>query len=80
MVSMGGEMDSKAMKQLSGAAVLACKQIPVLIGFGASSHNDFALASRYGQGAVVGSTFVEMLKDSNSLAEDVDSFVKELMC
>ena len=51
---------------------------PYLIGFGISNHETFATASQYGAGAIVGSAFVDLLKNSKDLNGDITSFVKSL--
>ena len=51
---------------------------PCLIGFGISNHETFARASQYGAGAIVGSAFINLLKNSKDVEKDVHSFVKEL--
>ena len=51
---------------------------PFLIGFGISNKETFSEASKYGAGAIVGSAFVSMLKDSKDIEKDVSVFVKEI--
>lgn len=51
---------------------------PYLIGFGISNHETFATASQYGAGAIVGSAFVDLLKNSKDLKTDITAFVKSL--
>jgi tryptophan synthase alpha chain len=51
---------------------------PYLIGFGISNHETFATASQYGAGAIVGSAFVDLLKNSTHLSNDITTFVKSL--
>ena len=51
---------------------------PYLIGFGISNHDTFATATQYGAGAIVGSAFVDLLKNSKNLAIDIPAFVKAL--
>lgn len=51
---------------------------PYLIGFGISNHETFAMASKYGAGAIVGSAFVDLLKNSKDLNADIIAFVKSL--
>lgn len=52
---------------------------PFLIGFGISNADTFREASRFGAGAIVGSAFVSMLKESKDIGKDVEVFVKELI-
>jgi tryptophan synthase alpha chain len=51
---------------------------PFLIGFGISNHETFLTASSYGAGAIVGSAFINLLRDSKNLRDDIRSFVKEI--
>ena len=51
---------------------------PYLIGFGISNHETFTTASKYGAGAIVGSAFVDVLKNSKDLTTDITQFVKSL--
>lgn len=51
---------------------------PYLIGFGISNKETFDQASQYGAGAIVGSAFVNLLKDSNDIEKDIQLFVKEI--
>lgn len=49
---------------------------PVLVGFGISNAATFQSACRYGAGAIVGSAFVSMLRNSANLEADIITFVK----
>ena len=51
---------------------------PFLIGFGISNHQTFSKACEYASGAIVGSAFISLLRDSKDLRRDVQKFVKEL--
>lgn len=51
---------------------------PYLIGFGISNQETFSKASQYGAGAIVGSAFINLLKNSKDLEKDIRSFVSEL--
>lgn len=51
---------------------------PFLIGFGISGKETFATASSYGAGAIVGSAFINLLKDSTNLESDISKFVHEM--
>jgi tryptophan synthase alpha chain len=51
---------------------------PYLIGFGISNNAAFTTASAYSSGAIVGSAFINLLKDSTDHQKDITSFVKEL--
>lgn len=51
---------------------------PLLVGFGISSHETFSSACKYAAGAIVGSAFINFLKSSKNLEEDIVTFVKDL--
>jgi tryptophan synthase alpha chain len=51
---------------------------PFLIGFGISDQTTFTRACSYGSGAIVGSAFVTLLKESTDQKQDIEKFVKGL--
>lgn len=51
---------------------------PFLIGFGISNHASFVQAATYSQGAIVGSAFINLLRESKDITGDIGKFVKEL--
>lgn len=51
---------------------------PFLIGFGISDNATFSKASSYSAGAIVGSAFITLLKESKDHKKDIESFVKKL--
>ena len=51
---------------------------PFLIGFGISDHATFSKASAYGAGAIVGSAFINLLRESKDIKKDILKFVKGL--
>jgi tryptophan synthase alpha chain len=51
---------------------------PFLIGFGISDNATFSKACNYGSGAIVGSSFITILKNSKDLKADIFNFVKNL--
>lgn len=51
---------------------------PYLIGFGISNHETFATASKYGAGAIVGSAFINLLKNNGNPEKEILGFVKTL--
>ncbi|HTF17504.1 MAG TPA: tryptophan synthase subunit alpha [Chryseolinea sp.] len=51
---------------------------PYLIGFGISNHDTFAEAGKYGAGAIVGSAFINLLRESKDLDKDISTFVGSL--
>ena len=51
---------------------------PTLIGFGISNRETFDRACLSASGTIIGSAFINMLKDSDSLGEDITQFVKNI--
>jgi tryptophan synthase alpha chain len=51
---------------------------PFLIGFGISNHQTFNTASSYGSGAIVGSAFINLLKDSKNISADIKNFIESI--
>ena len=51
---------------------------PRLIGFGISDAATFQLASRYSNGAIIGSAFIKKIKDSKELKKDIKNFLTEV--
>jgi len=51
---------------------------PRLIGFGISDAATFQLASRYSNGAIIGSAFIKKIKDSKELKQDIKNFLTEV--
>lgn len=51
---------------------------PRLIGFGIKDHATYAKASNYAAGAIIGSAFIRVLKDSKDLNQDIQHFIKEV--
>ena len=53
-------------------------QNPFLIGFGVSSSQTFSKACQYASGAIVGSAFINLLKESKNPDVDIHEFVKSV--
>jgi tryptophan synthase alpha chain len=51
---------------------------PFLIGFGIANNRAFTMASDYSVGAIVGSAFINLLKDSKDQQKDIVEFVRSL--
>jgi tryptophan synthase alpha chain len=51
---------------------------PFLIGFGVSNRQTFDAVCKYASGAIVGSAFINLLKNSTDLPSDIGHFIKEL--
>lgn len=52
---------------------------PRLIGFGISDSETFSTASKYGNGAIIGSAFIKKIKDSQDLKSDIESYIKSVI-
>ncbi|MDW7695527.1 tryptophan synthase subunit alpha [Flammeovirgaceae bacterium SG7u.111] len=53
-------------------------QNPKLIGFGISDNKTFEQACSHADGAIIGSAFINLLKNSDDLEEDITAFVKKV--
>lgn len=51
---------------------------PTVIGFGISNYETFERACAHASGAIIGSAFINLLKDSNHLKEDINQFVRSV--
>jgi len=47
---------------------------PLMIGFGISDKNSFTKATQYANGAIIGSAFINNLKEGRSVRETIGSF------
>jgi len=52
---------------------------PRLIGFGISDAVSFQMASRYSQGAIIGSAFIKQIKDSTDLSQDINTYIQGII-
>ncbi len=51
---------------------------PLMIGFGISDHLSFTQATTYANGAIIGSAFINVLKNSDNLEEDIIKYVRSV--
>lgn len=51
---------------------------PRLIGFGISDAQTFSTASKYSNGAIIGSAFIKKIKDSQNLSQDIQTYLREV--
>lgn len=51
---------------------------PRMIGFGISNRATFLKACEYANGAIIGSAFINLLKDSNDLKGDITRFIQDI--
>ena len=54
-------------------------QNPRLIGFGISDSETFSTASKYGNGAIIGSAFIKKIKESQDLKSDIESYIQSVI-
>ncbi len=52
---------------------------PRLIGFGISDSESFSTASKYGNGAIIGSAFIKKVKVSENLSLDIRNYIQEVI-
>lgn len=50
-----------------------------LIGFGISDKKTFITASTYSNGAIIGSAFIKVLKDSKDLSKDIHTYIQSII-
>ena len=72
-----GDFSSEQVQYFERLQNLKLKN-PFLIGFGISNHSTFAKASQYSAGAIVGSAFINLLREAKDIPADIDAFVKSL--
>lgn len=52
---------------------------PRLIGFGISDAESFSTASKYSNGAIIGSAFIKTVKNSNNLDADIQQYIQSVI-
>ncbi|PSL06481.1 tryptophan synthase subunit alpha [Cecembia rubra] len=52
---------------------------PRLIGFGISDAETFSTASQYSNGAIIGSAFIKIIKNSKDLKNDIKSYIQSVI-
>jgi tryptophan synthase alpha chain len=52
---------------------------PRLIGFGISDSETFTTASKYGNGAIIGSAFIKKIKESQDLKSAIESYIQSVI-
>jgi tryptophan synthase alpha chain len=51
---------------------------PALIGFGISNHSTFNQACEQASGAIIGSAFINLLRQSRDFKKDIYTFIKSV--
>lgn len=72
-----GEITKEQTKYFDRVNDMGLKN-PRLIGFGISDNKTFHQACQYASGAIIGSAFINLLKASKNLPEDIDSFIRSV--
>ena len=52
--------------------------VPLIIGFGISSHNTYRKACEYAQGAIIGTAFIKALADSTNIKQTISTFIQSI--
>jgi tryptophan synthase alpha chain len=52
---------------------------PRLIGFGISDAETFNIASKYSNGAIIGSAFIKIIKESKDLETDIKAYIRSVI-
>lgn len=52
---------------------------PVLVGFGIKDKNTFNMASKYANGAIIGSAFINALQNGNTIEESTKKFLNSIL-
>jgi tryptophan synthase alpha chain len=58
---------------------MGLNNIPFLMGFGIVSKNTFREACKYANGGIIGSAYIKKITGSKNIAEDTESFVKNIL-
>jgi tryptophan synthase alpha chain len=51
---------------------------PLLVGFGISNHESFTTVNEYANGAIIGSAFIRLLKESQNLTTSINKFIQDI--
>lgn len=51
---------------------------PLLVGFGISNHETFSTVNEYANGAIIGSAFIRLLKESRNQETSINEFIKDI--
>jgi tryptophan synthase alpha chain len=73
--------ENKNRLDLSEKIILLKKsglKIPLLIGFGISTASDFTKACEQANGAIIGSAFIQLVKNSTNLQKDIPQFIQTI--
>ncbi|GEO04674.1 tryptophan synthase alpha chain [Adhaeribacter aerolatus] len=69
--------DAKQLQYFQRIQQLNLKN-PKLIGFGISDRSSFQLACKYAEGAIIGSAFIKVIQQKESLEQNIRDFIQEV--
>ena len=52
---------------------------PVLVGFGIKDKATFNMASKYANGAIIGSAYINALQNGNTIEESTETFLNSIL-
>jgi tryptophan synthase alpha chain len=67
-------MQTEAIKEIANMKL----KNPVIIGFGIKNKSDYSEACRLGNGAIIGSAFINVIDESKNLKKDIPEFIGQV--
>jgi tryptophan synthase alpha chain len=67
-------MQTEAIKEIANRKL----KNPVIIGFGIKNKSDYSEACRLGNGAIIGSAFINVIDESKNLKKDIPEFIGQV--
>jgi tryptophan synthase alpha chain len=67
-------MQTEAIRKITGMKL----KNPVIIGFGIKNKVDYSEACKLGNGAIIGSAFINVISDSTDLQKDIPEFIYQI--
>ncbi len=68
------EMQTEAIRKITGLKL----KNPVIIGFGIKNKTDYKAACKLGNGAIIGSAFINAMDGSKDLQQDISHFISQI--
>lgn len=75
----GSASDANSKEKYFASLQAMNLQNPLIIGFGISTHADYALACKYASGAIIGSAFIRHLASSNNIESATAQFINSIL-
>ena len=75
----GSEKDFSAVENYLDRLKKMNLKNPFLVGFGIKNKSTFKSACKYANGAIIGSAYIETIKNTNNIAEATGSFLNEIL-